>query len=162
MPANLFAAIRPGIVATQRPGIVAAQRPGIVATQRRNGSSRRNGRGESCRRIYSPLFAQGSSQPNARGSLRRNGRGESCRRIYSPLFARGYVPWGEFIRRYSPHGMPQIKKPSPMAVGEGCAGGVMAGESLPQAGAPAGSWFRVGARPKRALGASSVRAGRHG
>jgi hypothetical protein len=56
---------------------------------------------------------------------------------------------GEFIRRYSPLGLwdtarridsplfaPRFaayrkQKPSPMAVGEGCAGGVMAGESLP-------------------------------
>ena len=45
---------------------------------------------------------------------------------------------GEFIRRYSPIGLGHatIKKPSPMAVGEGCAGGVMAGESLPWAGIP--------------------------
>jgi len=33
------------------------------------------------------------------------------------------------------------QKPSPMAVGEGCAGMVMAGESLPRAGDPAGRWL---------------------
>jgi hypothetical protein len=42
MSANLFAAIRPVIC-------------GNVVAIARNGSSRPNGRGESCRRIYSPL-----------------------------------------------------------------------------------------------------------
>ena len=48
-----------------------------------------------------------------------------------PMFA-GYRSANLFAAiRPSVCSIPQIKKPSPMAVGEGCAGVVMAGESLP-------------------------------
>ena len=121
--------------------------------------------GEFIRR-YSPGDRRGPSPGDRRGPMvRANHVGEFIRR-YSPGDRRGPSPGdrhgpspgdrrdpspgdrrgpmvranhsGEFIRRYSPIGLGHatIKKPSPMAVGEGCAGGVMAGESLPWAGIP--------------------------
>ena len=124
MPANSCAAIRP------------------ARTPRRMRSGATHRKGESCRRIHSPLFARTDAttcvlrRDNVRANhagefIRRYSpvrtprrmysgatqrKGESCRRIHSPLFAlqgrhdvcaparhnvRANHP-GEFIRRYSP------------------------------------------------------------
>jgi len=102
MSANVFAAIRP-VICGMAANVFAAIRPGNV--------------------VKSPGTDRCGPMVGA------NHVGE-CIRRYSP---RDLWHVGEFIRRYSPLCLRHTanKKPSPMAVGEGCAGVVMAGESLP-------------------------------
>ena len=101
MAANVFATIRPWICGHGRGPSSGHGRGPSSGTDRRDPTVVGANHVGELIRRYSPL-----------------GLRDTARRIDSPLFAPG-------LRETA------IKKPSPMAVGEGCAGGVMAGESLP-------------------------------